>query len=86
MSFFQNLGDSTGEAFLVYVNEVLLNLYILLTVFPVCLHRKWAPHFCWKFSMWSFNVVSDSRNIGLTQKISLKLNGQLDKVKKRMNV
>ena len=43
MSFFQNLKDNTGEAFLVYVNEVLLNPYILLPVFPVCLHRKWAP-------------------------------------------
>ena len=43
MSFFQNLRDSTGEAFLVYVNEVMLNPYKLLPVFLVCLQRKWTP-------------------------------------------
>ena len=60
----------------------LIHIYYYLYTLFVYIESGHLKDFCRKFSMWSFNVVSDSRNIGLTQKISLKPNGRLDMVKK----
>ena len=74
ISFFENLRDSAWDAFLAH--KVLLNSLF-------CFHRKQHSklnEFKFWVSMWSFKVLNDSRNIGLTQKISVKSNGRPVKV------